>query len=295
MSRIFSISPQPGHRPLVMGRVMSLGPANLRPYNIAFDSIEKFLATSSDRLVSRWGIDPFSSRGFTLEFTRGRYQVQVSTPSSPNDWRIALDFLAALARHLGSPISDDEGTRYSPHSISAFPFAADIGVGLASLRASAETGRTVTLDGVRRPVAFTSAMVRRILSAPSPADELGETIRAIQQLDAYDADQVVARSPQGEILGMYTLTQSVRTVLPLEPRLSRSIRDRIGDDAPIDWKINLIAREGPSDRAESYVPAGEVDFLHAMDRLPRDKVRVLDGASMLIEALDRDELDALRA
>lgn len=295
MSRIFSISPPPGYRPLNLGHVMALGPGKLRPYDIDFDNVEGFLAASPAQLVSTWGIDPFSSRGFKLEFSGGAYRVMVSTPSSPNDWRIALDFLAALARQLGAPIMDEDGTSYSPSSITEFPFATDIGIGLASLQSSLDNGNTVMLDGVRRRVAVTPAMLRRITDAPSPADEFGETMRVIQQLDAYDASQMVARSPQGEILGMYTLTQSIRTILPLAPTVSRGIREQIGTNKAVNWRINLIACDGPSDRAESYVPAGEVAYRDAVERLPQDKVRVLDGASMLIEALDRDELDALRA
>lgn len=295
MSRIFSISPRSGHRPLTMGQLMALGPADLRPYNIDFDHVESFLAASPAQLVSKWGIDPYSSRGFELEFSGGAYRAIVSTPSSPNDWRITLDFLAALAGHLDAPILDEDGTAYSPDSITAFPFARDIGIGLASLQTSLDNGNTVMLDGVRRRVAVTPAMLRRITGAPSPADEFGETLRVIQQLDAYDASQMVARSPKGEILGMYTITQSVRTILPLAPTVSRGIREQIGANTAVDWRINLIACDGPSDRAESYVPAGDVAYREAVERLPRDKVRVLDGASMLIEALDRDELDALRA
>ena len=295
MSRIFSISPPPGHRPLTMGQIMTLGPAHLRPYNIDFDNIEGFLASSPALQGSTWGIDPFSSRGMELGFSGGAYQVKVCTPSSPNDWRIALDLLAALARHLGAPIIDEEGTSYSPDSITTFPFGTDIAIGLDSLQSSLDNGNTVLLDGVRRRVAVTPAMLRRIAGAPMPADEFGETMRVIQQLDAYDARQMVARSPHGEILGLYTLTQSVRTILPLTPSVSRGIREQIGTNSAVDWRINLIACDGPSDRAESYVPAGEVSYRDAVERLPQDKVRVLDGASMLVEALDRDELDALRA
>ena len=93
---------------------------------------------------------------------------------------------------------------------------------------------------------------------------------------------------------MYTLTESVATILPLEPKISASMRRQIGADAPVEWTLTLIGIEGPADRAESYVRAGEVRYGAALARLPQHKVRVLDGASMLVEGLDRAELDALR-
>ena len=294
MSRIFSITPAPGHRLLTMERVMNLGPAGLRPYDIDGDDIDAFLATTPDEVVSLWGIDPYSSRGFELDFSAGGYNVRVCTPASPNDWRIALDVLAALSRYLGEPIRDEDGSSYSPETITSFPFARDIGACLTSLRTAVERGSTIQLGGVRRSVSFTTDMLRRVLDAQSPEDEFGETMRVIQQLDAYDANQMVARAPKGEVLGMYTLTESVATILPLEPRLSASMRRQIGTEVPVEWTLTLIGIEGPADRAESYVRAGEVRYREALARLPQHKIRVLDGASMLVDGLDRAELAALR-
>lgn len=294
MSRTFSLAPPAGHRLITMERLMELGPAKLRPYAIDVDNIDAFLASTPDQRTSVWGIDPYSSRGLEFEFSGGAYRVRVCTPSSPNDWRIALDVLAALSRHLGAPISDEDGALYSPDQIRSFPYNRDIGVGLASLRSSTAQGNAVRVAGVRRTVSFTSDMIDRVLGAASPADEFGETMRVIQQLDAYDANQMVARALHDEILGTYTLTQSVRTILPLEPAISHTMRRQIGTDAPVDWTLTLIGCDGPVEHPGSYEPAGEVDYQKAIYRLPKHKVRILDGASMLVDGLSRAELDALR-
>lgn len=290
MSRIFSITPPAGHKPMSVGETLATGPAGLRPYRVDEEDIDVLLLMPLAEVAVISGIDPYSSRGFELSFEEGAYLVRVFTPTSPNDWRIALDFLAGLSRTLGAPITEEQ--TYTPDTITSFPYQDDLRYGLEMMRSivAKNPGKPIRIGGIRRPVSLTPEMTDRIFSAASPADEFGETMRTIQQVEAYDARSILARSPGGEIIGMYTLAEATRTVLPLKPKVSDDLREKIGDSATVKWGLTLIGRSGPVDQSSSYSTLGETSYDAALSRLPEDKVIVLDGESLVVDGLARKEL-----
>lgn len=294
MSLTFSITPPAsGHRPMTLAHALALGPDGLRPYGIADDDLDTALAYGLDRGIFHVGIDPYSSRGSELNVEDGAYLVRVFTPATSNDWRIALDLLAALSRELGAPIHAEDGTRHTAESIRRFPFPDDIRAGLRAFSAQLERSPSVLVHGVHRSVDIDRGMLDHILSASDPVATFDAIMQSIQHTDAHVASQMAAIGPDGDVVGMYALTEGVDTVLPHSPRLPEDVRARAAD-ASVSWRLTLVAVDGDPDDPESYDAVDEVDLLAALPRLPRHKVSPFDATHLLVRGLTREELLALR-
>ena len=78
-----------------------------------------------------------------------------------------------------------------------------------------ENQNTYLIFGTTRPVSFNEEMIDEINNSDSPIDTFSRIVRDIQNLDAYSANQhFYKNSENGTIMGAYTITESVRTIIP---------------------------------------------------------------------------------
>lgn len=253
-----------------------------------FDRKAFYALPLSELVCLLCGVVGQSGRGFDLSFDKEAqsYVVRVLTPSTLEDWRIALRYLKDLSTILGQPIESEHGDTFSAETIEQFDCKEDIRGGLQifadQLRNDVETS---TLYGIKRPVVINAALGQQILTATDPIAEFSHFYREIQWLNAYSANQKFFRKDD-ELLGVYALGYDVVTILPYVPSVEFEYSNEISDADVTRWVLFVVAGDN-----EHY----ELPYAQAMARLPREKYRFIDATYIQIDALNADELRALAA
>lgn len=243
------------------------------------------------------GVEGLSGRGFELGFNKDTdsYNVRIGTPSTRQDWKIALEYLKNLALKMGGDISNEEGEKFSPQSIEGFDYEYNINSGLNALKSNLQDDNSTSLNvyGVTRPVAFNRETVDQILVAPNPIDAFSTLVTDIQNLDAYSAKQQFYRKGEGgEIMGHYVLSQNLPTILPYKPNVEWQNSQFVSNKDVAYWRITFVLLKDENDLDSSYM-IDEMDYGAFIEALPKDKYRFIDASYILIEALSEDEMKAL--
>ena len=233
------------------------------------------------------GVWQKSVRGFELNYEDGEYIVRVYTPSGVGDWQIALELLSKLSAQTGSKIECDNEKIYDSEQILKFDYVADIMWGLEALKDIKEKNQTLYISGVERDVAFDAVMVDEIFASASPAAKFDEMMRQVQYLDAYSAREHLYQDKDGnEILGTYTLSENLPTILPYAPSPSWQAQEALGDRKVSRWVLTLVVGVDDSD---AHV-LDECEYGAFMANLPKEKYRFIDAANVLVEPLSEDEM-----
>lgn len=235
------------------------------------------------------GVVGQSGRGFELSFDTSSqsYAVRVLTPSTLEDWQIALGYIKDLSKALHQPVTSEHGDTFSADTVAQFDYRHDIRGGLHTFIPQMEENdiNTITLYGVRHPVDINAELIRKILSAADPVAEFSRFYRDIQWLDAYPAKQRLYDNGE-EIIGVYVLGYDVATILPYTPAIHWEHKCNIGDKDVARWVLFVVA-----DDNEHY----ELPYADAMAQLPDNAYRYIDATHILINPLDKDALRALAA
>ena len=233
------------------------------------------------------GVWQKSVRGFELNYEDGCYIVRVYTPSGVGDWQIALELLSKLSAQTGSKIECDNEKIYDSEQILKFDYEADIMWGLEALKDIKEKNQTLYISGVERDVAFDAVMVDEIFASTSPAAKFDEMMRQVQYLDAYSAREHLYQDKDGnEILGTYTLSENLPTILPYAPSPSWQAQEALGDRKVSRWALTLVVGVDDSD---AHV-LDECEYGAFMANLPKEKYHFIDAANVLVEPLSEDEM-----
>ena len=233
------------------------------------------------------GVWQKSVRGFELNYEDGEYIVRVYTPSGVGDWQIALELLSKLSAQTGSKIECDNEKIYDSEQILKFDYEADIMWGLEALKDIKEKNQTLYISGVERDVAFDAVMVDEIFASASPAAKFDEMMRQVQYLDAYSAKEHLYQDKDGnEILGAYTLSENLPTILPYAPSPSWQAQEALGDRKVSRWVLTLVVGVDDSD---AHV-LDECEYGAFMTNLPKEKYRFIDAANVLVEPLSENEM-----
>ena len=233
------------------------------------------------------GVWQKSVRGFELNYEDGEYIVRVYTPSGVGDWQIALELLSKLSAQTGSKIECDNEKIYDSEQILKFDYETDIMWGLEALKDAKEKNQTLYISGVERDVAFDAVMVDEIFASASPAAKFDEMMRQVQYLDAYSAREHLYQDKDGnEILGTYTLSENLPTILPYAPSPSWQAQEALGDRKVSRWVLTLVVGVDDSD---AHV-LDECEYGAFMANLPKEKYRFIDAANVLVEPLSEDEM-----
>ena len=231
------------------------------------------------------GEDKVSARGFELSYDNKNkdYAVRVFTPSSREDWLLALEYIKALAKKFGSEIINERGEVYTVDNIDKFDYINDILYGIEVITSNMKSGKTdnYTIFGIDRVVSFNQEMLDKINNSDSPIDTFSNIVKEIQYLDAYSAHQQFYKNKaDGKIIGAYTLTQNLRTILPYKPSVEFENSDIVKNDEISFWNIGFVVINGDENDPNSYQVAGQIDYNDFIKKLPINKYKFID-ASML--------------
>ena len=188
------------------------------------------------------GEDNVSGRGFELSYNSKNksYVIRVFTPSTREDWILALEYIKALAKKFNSEIVNERGETYTVDNIDKFNYINDIlyGIEIVSSNLKDEDVKVSSIYGINRVVSFNQEILDKINNSDSPIDTFSNIVKEIQYLDAYSAHQQFYKNKaDGKIIGAYTLTQNLRTILPYKPSVEFENSDIVKNEDISLWNI----------------------------------------------------------
>lgn len=241
-----------------------------------------------------------STRGFELSYDNKNkdYAVRIFTPSSREDWLLALEYIKALAKKFDSEIINERGEVYTVDNIDKFNYESDILYGIEVITSNMKSGKTdkYTIFGIDRVVSFNQEMLDKINNSDSPIDTFSNIVKEIQYLDAYSAHQQFYKNKaDGKIMGAYTLTQNLRTILPYKPSVEFENSDIVKNDEISCWNIGFVIINGDENDPNSYQVAGNLNYDDFIKKLPINKYKFIDASYIMVEPLSKEEmLDLLK-
>ncbi len=246
------------------------------------------------------GEDKVSARGFELSYDNKNkdYAVRIFTPSSREDWLLALEYIKALAKKFGSEIVNERGEVYTVDNIDKFNYESDILYGIEVITSNLKSGEAhkYSIFGIDRVVSFNQEMLDKINNSDSPIDTFSNIVKEIQYLDAYSAHQQFYKNKaDGKIIGAYTLTQNLRTILPYKPSVEFENSDIVKNEDISLWNIGLVTINGDENDPNSYQVAGNLNYDDFIKKLPINKYKFIDASYIMVEPLNKEEiLDLLK-
>ena len=246
------------------------------------------------------GEDKVSARGFELSYDDKNkdYAVRIFTPSSREDWLLALEYIKALAKKFGSEIINERGETFTIDNIDKFDYINDILYGIEVITSNMKSGKTdnYTIFGIDRVVSFNQEMLDKINNSDSPIDTFSNIVKEIQYLDAYSAHQQFYKNKaDGKIIGAYTLTQNLRTILPYKPSVEFENSDIVKNEDISLWNIGLVIINGDENDPNSYQVAGNLNYDDFIKKLTINKYKFIDASYIMVEPLNKEEiLDLLK-
>ncbi|WP_338989179.1 DUF4299 domain-containing protein [Fusobacterium animalis] len=246
------------------------------------------------------GEDKVSARGFELSYDNKNkdYAIRVFTPSSREDWLLALEYIKALAKKFGSEIINERGEVYTVDNIDKFNYESDILYGIEVITSNLKSGEAhkYSIFGIDRVVSFNQEILDKINNSDSPIDTFSNIVKEIQYLDAYSAHQQFYKNKaDGKIIGAYTLTQNLRTILPYKPSVEFENSDIVKNDEVSCWNIGLVTINGDENDPNSYQVAGNLNYDDFIKKLPINKYKFIDASYIMVEPLSKEEmLDLLK-
>ena len=246
------------------------------------------------------GEDKVSARGFELSYDNKNkdYAVRIFTPSSREDWLLALEYIKALAKKFGSEIINERGEVYTVNNIDKFNYISDILYGIEVITSNMKSGEAhnYTIFGIDRVVSLNQEMLDKINNSDSPIDTFSNIVKEIQYLDAYSAHQRFYKNNEDyRIIGAYTLTENLRTILPYKPSVEFENSDIVKNDEISFWNIALVTINGDENDPNSYQVAGNLNYDDFIKKLPINKYKFIDASYIMVEPLSKEEiLDLLK-
>ena len=246
------------------------------------------------------GEDKVSARGFELSYDDKNkdYAVRIFTPSSREDWLLALEYIKALAKKFGSEIINERGETFTIDNIDKFDYINDILYGIEVITSNMKSGEAdnYAIFGIDRIVSFNQEMLDKINNSDSPIDTFSNIVKEIQYLDAYSAHQQFYKNKaDGKIIGAYTLTQNLRTILPYKPSVEFENSDIVKNEDISLWNIGLVTINGDENDPNSYQVAGNLNYDDFIKKLPINKYKFIDASYIMVEPLSKEEiLDLLK-
>ena len=286
-----------GYEPVLnVETALSLLDKELYSYNTGnIDINDLLLSPVSNYQCLLIGDGKDSSRGFELFYDNKDkyYSVRVFTPSSREDWLLALEYIKALAKKFDSKIISETGEEYTAENIDKFDYERDIlyGIEVISSRVKGDEPTLYSIFGINRVVSFNQEMIDKIENSDSPIDTFSNMVKEIQYLDAYSANQRFFKNKEdGRIRGAYTLTQNIRTILPYKPSVEFENSDIVKNEDIAFWDLGLVTIDGDENDKDSYNVAAYLNYDDFIKNLPENKYRFIDASYIMVEPLNREEL-----
>ena len=286
-----------GYEPVLnVETALSLLDKELYSYNTGnIDINDLLLSPVSNYQCLLIGDGKESARGFELYYDNKNknYSIRVFTPSSREDWLLALEYIKALAKKFDSKIISETGEEYTVDNIDKFDYEGDILYGIEGIssRVKGEDSTLYSIFGINRIVSFNQEMIDKIENSNSPIDTFSNMVKEIQYLDAFLANQRFFRNKEdGKIIGTYTLTQNLRTILPYKPSVEFENSDMVKNEDIAFWNIGLVTIDGDENDPNSYQVVGQLDYNDFIKKLPKDKYHFIDASYILVEPLSKEKI-----
>ena len=241
------------------------------------------------------GAEYESARGFELSYDNKNkvYAVRVFTPSSREDWLLALEYIKALAKKFETEIVNERGETFTVDNIDKFDYEPDILYGIKVITENLKSGESSNyiIFGTTRPVSFDEKMIDEINNSDSPIDTFSRIVRDIQNLDAYSANQQFYQNREdGKIMGAYTITERVRTIIPYKPSVEFHNSDIVKNDDVAYWNMAFVVINGDENDRNSYQPVGRIAYDEFIKKLPKEKYKFIDASYIMVEPLTKEEI-----
>ena len=241
------------------------------------------------------GEDNVSGRGFELSYNSKNksYVIRVFTPSTREDWILALEYIKTLAKRFNSEIINERGEIYTVDNIDKFDYESDILFGINSilLKINDREIDKYIIFGINRVVSFDGKMIEKIYGSSNAIDTFSNMVKEIQYLDAYSAHQnFYKNNDDGKIMGGYALTQGVRTILPYEPSVEFENSDILKNDDISFWNIGLVIIDGDENDEKNYYGVGNLNYNDFIKKLPKNKYKFIDASYIMVEPLSKEEI-----
>ena len=204
-----------------------------------------------------------------------------------------MEYIKALAKKFDSKIISETGEEYTVDNIDKFDYEGDILYGIEGIssRVKGEDSTLYSIFGINRIVSFNQEMIDRIENSDSSIDTFSNMVKEIQYLDAFSANQRFFRNKEnGKIVGAYTLTQNLRTILPYKPSVEFENSDMVKNEDIAFWNIGLVTIDGDENDRNGYNVAAHLDYDDFIKNLPESKYRFIDASYIMVEPLNREEL-----
>ena len=286
-----------GYEPVLnVETALSLLDKELYSYNTGnIDINDLLLSPVSNYQCLLIGDGKESARGFELYYDNKNknYSIRVFTPSSREDWLLALEYIKALAKKFDSKIISETGEEYTVGNIDKFDYEGDILYGIEGIssRVKGEDSTLYSIFGINRIVSFNQEMIDKIENSNSPIDTFSNMVKEIQYLDAFSANQRFFRNKEdGKIIGTYTLPQNLRTILPYKPSVEFENSDMVKNEDIAFWNIGLVTIDGDENDPNSYQVVGQLDYNDFIKKLPKDKYHFIDASYILVEPLSKEKI-----
>lgn len=292
MSKCFYVTNKNSARVLSLEECLKLF-ENLSIYNID-EEVDMSLPITNFECITL-GKDDISARGFELSYIKkdGCYEFRILSPSSSYDWQILLLSINILADFLGvSEIKDEDNQSYSIDEILNYNYKNDILGGIECLKKYVKENHRLVLPCLTQSIHIDEELLNDILLDNDIVNSFSEFITKIENLDAYFATQRFYNQ-DNRIIGVYTLTEGVRTVLPLEPEIEFSYQDIISKDDFEGFKLAIVVCNGDSNNEDSYEMIDIINYDKLFSHLDNSKYKRLDAYNFVINPLTKDELITL--
>ena len=286
-----------GYEPVLnVESALSLLDKELNVYNNKNIDINDLLLSSvSNYECLLIGEDKVSARGFELSYDNKNktYVVRIYTPSSREDWLLALEYIKALAKKFGSEIVNERGETFTVDNIDKFDYENDIIYGIATILSGLEDKevKVYNIYGINRVVSFNQEISNKIENSVSPIDTFSNIIKEIQYLDAYSANQQFYENREdGTVMGAYTITERVRTIIPYKPSVEFHNSDIVKNDDIAYWNMTFVVINGDENDRNSYQPVGRIAYDEFIKKLPKEKYKFIDASYIMVEPLTKEEI-----
>ena len=282
---------------LTVKEALALSDKELNVFSIPDMNInELLLSPLSNYECLLIGVKNESARGFELSYDKKNkdYVVRIFTPSSREDWLLALDYIKTLAKKFNSEIENNRGEIYTIKELDKFDYESDILYGISSISAKINDreGAQYIILGINRLVVFNKKMFDKIYSSGNTIDAFSTIVRETQYLDASSALQnFFKNNDNGKIMGNYTLVEGLRTILPYIPNVEFENSNIVKNEDVSVWNITLLIIElNKNDRKNYYCLAGNLEYDKFIKKLSTDKYKFIDGAYIMLEPLTKEEI-----
>ncbi len=237
-----------------------------------------------------------SARGFEVSYSidENKFTFRMFTPSSIGDWETALNLMYTIGKKFGiDEITDENEMTYNTEDIRDFNFTKNALMGI-SMMSDFEKFKNFSLPCVVRPFTVSKEIAIQLKESENSVALFSKLLTDIQNIEAYDAKQRLF-NVDNNIVGVYTITEGVKTILPFSPIVDFEIYNTVKNEDVSSWLMTFVYVDGDENDPNAYKILGRINYTDFTERLPKDKYVFLDGCSILIENLDKVTMEKILA